>query len=163
MADFGLAKLVGRDFSRVLTTTRGTRGYLAPEWISGLPITPKVDVYSFGMMLLEIIFGRRNLDLSIQDSTKYYFPSWAASQIFNGNTINIVEAGTAEETDSEEVRRTIIAELFCIENYEGVRPNIRQVVLMLEGKLQPQISQIQYYALMDNPIDQRNTSSSGDI
>ncbi|XP_059068799.1 G-type lectin S-receptor-like serine/threonine-protein kinase At2g19130 [Cryptomeria japonica] len=43
VADFGLAKLVGRNFSRVLTTTRGTRGYLAPEWISGLPITPKVD------------------------------------------------------------------------------------------------------------------------
>ncbi|XP_057835603.1 G-type lectin S-receptor-like serine/threonine-protein kinase At2g19130 [Cryptomeria japonica] len=39
VADFGLAKLVGRDFSHVLTTTRGTRGYLAPEWISGLPIT----------------------------------------------------------------------------------------------------------------------------
>ncbi|XP_059076876.1 G-type lectin S-receptor-like serine/threonine-protein kinase At2g19130 [Cryptomeria japonica] len=47
LADFGLAKLVGRDFSRVLTTMRGTRGYLAPEGISGLPISPKVDVYSF--------------------------------------------------------------------------------------------------------------------
>ncbi|XP_057822534.2 G-type lectin S-receptor-like serine/threonine-protein kinase At2g19130 [Cryptomeria japonica] len=44
VGDFGLAKLVGRDFSRILTTTRGTRGYLAPEWISGLPITPKADV-----------------------------------------------------------------------------------------------------------------------
>lgn len=57
LADFGLAKLVGRDVSRVLTTTRGTRGYLAPEWIFGLPISPKVDVYSFGMTLLEIILG----------------------------------------------------------------------------------------------------------
>ncbi|GLJ51058.1 hypothetical protein SUGI_1086950 [Cryptomeria japonica] len=55
--DFGLAKLVGRDFRHVLTTTRGTPGYLAPEWISGLLITLKVDVYSFGMMLLEIISG----------------------------------------------------------------------------------------------------------
>ncbi|KAH9310701.1 hypothetical protein KI387_025736, partial [Taxus chinensis] len=68
IADFGLAKLVGRDFSRVLTTTRGTRGYLAPEWISGLPITTKVDVYSFGMMLLEIISGRRYVDMTVQES-----------------------------------------------------------------------------------------------
>ncbi|XP_059073446.1 G-type lectin S-receptor-like serine/threonine-protein kinase At2g19130 [Cryptomeria japonica] len=57
LANFGLAKLMGRDLSRVLTTTRGTRGYLAPEWVSGLPITPKVDVYSFCMTLLEIISG----------------------------------------------------------------------------------------------------------
>eukprot|EP01018_Ginkgo_biloba_P011460 Gb_02501 [translate_table: standard] len=59
VADFGLAKLVGREFSHVLTTMRGTRGYLAPEWLSGLPITAKADVYSFGMTLLEIIAGRR--------------------------------------------------------------------------------------------------------
>ncbi|XP_059077574.1 G-type lectin S-receptor-like serine/threonine-protein kinase At2g19130 [Cryptomeria japonica] len=71
LADFGLAKLVGRDFSHVLTTTRGTRGYLAPEWISSLPITPKVDVYSFGITLLEIISGRRSLDFTAQDSSKY--------------------------------------------------------------------------------------------
>ncbi|CAN6227325.1 unnamed protein product [Urochloa humidicola] len=47
IADFGMAKLLGRDFSRVLTTMRGTIGYLAPEWISGVPITQKVDVYSY--------------------------------------------------------------------------------------------------------------------
>ncbi|RLM93915.1 hypothetical protein C2845_PM08G14320 [Panicum miliaceum] len=44
IADFGMAKLVGRDFSRVLTTMPGTIGYLAPEWISGLPISAKADV-----------------------------------------------------------------------------------------------------------------------
>ncbi|KAM3345663.1 hypothetical protein ACQJBY_020256 [Aegilops geniculata] len=60
IADFGMAKLLGRDFSRALTTMRGTIGYLAPEWISGVPITHKSDVYSYGMTLLEIISGRRN-------------------------------------------------------------------------------------------------------
>ncbi|KAF6142113.1 hypothetical protein GIB67_037031 [Kingdonia uniflora] len=43
VADFGLAKLFGHDFSRVLTTIRGTRGYLVPEWISGVAITSKAD------------------------------------------------------------------------------------------------------------------------
>ncbi|KAK8627173.1 hypothetical protein V6N13_134794 [Hibiscus sabdariffa] len=46
LSDFGLAKLLGREFSRVLTTVRGTVGYLAPEWISGVAITPKADVYT---------------------------------------------------------------------------------------------------------------------
>ncbi|GLJ32956.1 hypothetical protein SUGI_0663640 [Cryptomeria japonica] len=160
LGDFGLAKLVGRDFSRVLTTTRGTRGYLAPEWISGLPIPPKVDVYSFGMTLLEIISGRRTLDLTVQDSNQYYFPGWVATQIYNGNMINIVEEGIAEERDLEEVRRASIVGLLCIEKDEEVRPSMRQVVLMLEGKMQPQIPQIQSSALMDKKADVSDTDSS---
>ncbi|XP_057830267.1 G-type lectin S-receptor-like serine/threonine-protein kinase At2g19130 [Cryptomeria japonica] len=162
LADFGLAKLVGRDFSRVLTTTRGTRGYLAPEWISGLPITPKVDVYSFGMTLLEIISGRRNLDLNEQDSSKYYFPAWAATQIYNGNTINIVEEGIAEERDLEEVRRASIVGLLCIEQDEEVRPSMGQVVLLLEGKTQPQIRQVQISANMDKQANRSETDSDSD-
>jgi serine/threonine protein kinase len=50
---------VGRDFSRILTSFRGTTGYIAPEWLSGVPITPKIDVYSFGMVLLETSKGAR--------------------------------------------------------------------------------------------------------
>ncbi|XWS10425.1 hypothetical protein CRYUN_Cryun39dG0076400 [Craigia yunnanensis] len=62
VADFGLAKLLGRDFSRVLTTMRGTRGYLAPEWMSGLPISSKADVYSYGKLFFEVISRKRNMD-----------------------------------------------------------------------------------------------------
>ncbi|XP_059073433.1 G-type lectin S-receptor-like serine/threonine-protein kinase At2g19130 [Cryptomeria japonica] len=137
LADFALAKLMGRDLSRVLTTTRGTRGYLAPEWISGLPITPKVDVYSFGMTLLEIISGRRNLDLTVQDSSLYYFPPFAATQIQQGKTINIVEEGIAEAADMEEVGRSCVVALLRIQEDDEVRPSMRQVVQMLEGKMEP--------------------------
>ncbi|PIN19635.1 Serine/threonine protein kinase [Handroanthus impetiginosus] len=70
VADFGLAKLVGRDFSRVLTTMRGTRGYLAPEWISGVAITAKADVYSYGMMLFELVSGKRNAENSEEGKVK---------------------------------------------------------------------------------------------
>lgn len=55
IADFGLAKLLMPDHSRTLTGVRGTRGYVAPEWHKNLPITVKVDVYSFGIVLLVII------------------------------------------------------------------------------------------------------------
>ncbi|KAH9289955.1 hypothetical protein KI387_034072 [Taxus chinensis] len=137
IADFGLAKLVGRDFSRVLTSTRGTRGYLAPEWISGLPITTKVDVYSFGMMLLEIISGRRYVDMTVQESSRYYFPSWAATQIYRGNnTLDIVDERIANNADVEEVRRAVLVSMLCIQENENLRPNIGEVLLLLEGNVE---------------------------
>ncbi|KAH1074039.1 hypothetical protein J1N35_026367 [Gossypium stocksii] len=86
VADFGLAKLVRQDFSRVLTTMRGTRGYLAPEWILGMAITAKADVYSYGMMLLEIVSGRRNSQQS-EDGKVRFIPTWAASLITEGGNV----------------------------------------------------------------------------
>ncbi|GLJ44797.1 hypothetical protein SUGI_0942230 [Cryptomeria japonica] len=151
LADFGLAKFVSRDFSRILTTTRGTRGYLAPEWISGLPITQKVDVYSFGMTLLEIISGQRTLDLNVQDSSMYYFPPWAARQIYKGNTINIMDQkGVAEEKDIAEVRRASVVALLCIEKDEEMRPNLEPA---------------QTSVLMDKPANRSDSDSdnNGDV
>ncbi|CAD6231557.1 unnamed protein product [Miscanthus lutarioriparius] len=89
VADFGMAKLVGRDFSRVLTTVRGTIGYLAPEWISGVPITAKADVYSYGMVLLEIISGRRNAQCWVTTEhgaslSSEYFPLVTARNVSKG-------------------------------------------------------------------------------
>uniref|UniRef100_J3MY28 Receptor-like serine/threonine-protein kinase n=1 Tax=Oryza brachyantha TaxID=4533 RepID=J3MY28_ORYBR len=60
ISDFGLAKLMSREQSALFTTMRGTRGYLAPEWISNAAISDRADVYSFGMVLLELIHGRKN-------------------------------------------------------------------------------------------------------
>ncbi|XP_057851573.2 G-type lectin S-receptor-like serine/threonine-protein kinase At2g19130 [Cryptomeria japonica] len=161
LADFGLARLVGRDFSRVLTTTRGTRGYLAPEWIFGLPISTKVDVYSFGMTFLEIISGGRNIDLNMQDSSLIYFPAWAVTQIQQGKTINVVEKDVVEAADMEEVRRACVIVLLCIQEDDEVRPSMRQVVQMLEGKMEPQPPQIPSYAFMDKHVDQSDIHSYG--
>ncbi|GLJ51273.1 hypothetical protein SUGI_1090560 [Cryptomeria japonica] len=141
VADFGLAKLVGRNFSRVLTTTRGTRGYLAPEWISGLPITPKVDVYSFGMTLLEILSGRRNLDLTVEDS-RTYFPTWASSQIQRGNILGVVDARIASEVNIEEVRRAAVIAGLCIQDDENQRPSMSEVIKILEGTMEASVPQI---------------------
>ncbi|KAL0328293.1 UNVERIFIED_CONTAM: G-type lectin S-receptor-like serine/threonine-protein kinase SD2-5 [Sesamum calycinum] len=70
IADFGLSKLIGRDQSAVVTTMRGTPGYLAPEWINGV-ITEKVDVYSFGVVLLEIVWGRKNFEKSRPEEERH--------------------------------------------------------------------------------------------
>ncbi|KAK2984948.1 hypothetical protein RJ640_013374 [Escallonia rubra] len=69
LSDFRLAKLMDRDQSQVMTQMTGTRGYLAPEWLSR-KITEKADVYSFGVVMLEVVCGRRNLDYSAPEETE---------------------------------------------------------------------------------------------
>ena len=65
-------------------------GYLAPEWISGLPITHKADVYSYGMMLLEIISGRRNAK-KIKEGKYTYFPIFAAIKVNEGDATCLLD------------------------------------------------------------------------
>ncbi|KAF8007767.1 hypothetical protein BT93_K1690 [Corymbia citriodora subsp. variegata] len=66
VADFGLSKLIDRDQIQVVTSMRGTPGYLAPEWLS-VAITEKVYVYSFGVVILEIVCGRKIFDRSLDE------------------------------------------------------------------------------------------------
>ncbi|KAL8502232.1 hypothetical protein ACS0TY_021374 [Phlomoides rotata] len=133
VADFGLAKLVGRDFSRVLTTMRGTRGYLAPEWISGVAITAKADVYSYGMMLFELVSGRRNSENS-EDGQVKYFPSFAADVAINGGDIlGLLDPILERNADVEEVLKICKIACWCIQDDENIRPSMGLVVQILEG------------------------------
>ncbi|XP_017969600.1 PREDICTED: G-type lectin S-receptor-like serine/threonine-protein kinase SD2-2 [Theobroma cacao] len=144
VSDFGLAKLVGRDFSRVLATMRGTWGYVAPEWISGLAITPKADVYSYGMTLLELIGGRRNVEAPQSAGNanvygeggygeKWFFPPWAARQIIEGNVAAIVDSRLGVAYNVEEAERLALVAIWCIQDDEETRPTMGMVVKMLEG------------------------------
>ncbi|GAB2274848.1 hypothetical protein Dimus_009620 [Dionaea muscipula] len=135
VADFGLAKLVGREFSRVLTTMRGTRGYLAPEWISGVAITAKADVYSYGMMVFELISGRRNTEQS-KDGKITFFPTWAVSRMTEegeGIIISIVDTHLEGNADAQEVMKLCKVACWCIQDEEDHRPSMGQVVQILEG------------------------------
>lgn len=133
VADFGLAKLVGRDFSRVLTTMRGTRGYLAPEWITGVAITAKADVYSYGMMLFELVSGRRNSENS-EDGRVKFFPTWAASvTVDGGDILGLLDPRLETSADEEEVKKMCKVACWCIQDDENIRPSMGQLVQILEG------------------------------
>ncbi|KAK9052014.1 hypothetical protein SSX86_028642 [Deinandra increscens subsp. villosa] len=133
VADFGLAKLVGRDFSRVLTTMRGTRGYLAPEWLSGVPITAKADVFSYGMMLFELVHGKRNSE-QFQGSVFTFFPSLAANVVMGGGDIlSLLDSRLNREASVEEVTKVCKVAYWCIQDEEHDRPSMSQVEHILEG------------------------------
>ncbi|OEL15386.1 G-type lectin S-receptor-like serine/threonine-protein kinase [Dichanthelium oligosanthes] len=135
IADFGMAKLLGRDFSQVLTTIRGTIGYLAPEWISGLPISAKSDVYSFGMVLFELISGRRNSaeghdgdgsregEVARQHPSKF-FPVWAAARVVEGDTAAVVDRRLFGDVGEGELERACRVACWCIQDQEAHRPTM---------------------------------------
>ncbi|KAF3617523.1 G-type lectin S-receptor-like serine/threonine-protein kinase SD2-2 [Capsicum annuum] len=140
VSDFGLAKLLGRDFSRVLATMRGTWGYVAPEWISGLAITTKADVYSYGMTLLELISGRRNVETPPSargevggTDDKWFFPPWAARQIVEGNIAAVMDERLCGTYNVAEAERVGLIAIWCIQDDESMRPSMGMVVKMLEG------------------------------
>ncbi|XP_058071230.1 G-type lectin S-receptor-like serine/threonine-protein kinase At2g19130 [Magnolia sinica] len=135
VSDFGLAKLFGREFSRVLTTMRGTIGYLAPEWISGLAITPKADVYSYGMMVFEIISGRRNTE-QWAVGERAFFPTWAVRKIISGKIYCLLDYRLEGNANMEELSRACRVAGWCIQDNENDRPSMGQIVQILEGVLE---------------------------
>ncbi|KAI6673074.1 hypothetical protein NL676_000980 [Syzygium grande] len=86
IADFGLVKLLGWDVSCIITAMRGTRGYLAPEWILGGAITSKVDVFSYRKVLFEIISGNRNIE-ELNSDMRDYLPIQVANSIAKGEEV----------------------------------------------------------------------------
>ncbi|RLM87333.1 G-type lectin S-receptor-like serine/threonine-protein kinase [Panicum miliaceum] len=123
IADFGMAAFVGRDFSRVLTTFKG------------VAITPKVDVYSFGMVLMEIISGRRNSP-EVCTSNGYhvaYFPVQAILKLHEGDVQSLVDPQLHGYFNLEEVERICKVACWCIQDNELDRPEIGEVVQVLEG------------------------------
>lgn len=132
VSDFGLAKLMSREQSHVFTTLRGTRGYLAPEWITNYAISEKSDVYSYGMVLLEIIGGRKNYDAS-ETSEKSHFPSYAFKMMEEGKLTDILDSNLEMAKTDERVMVAIKVALWCIQDDMSHRPSMTKVVQMLEG------------------------------
>ncbi|KAF7830295.1 G-type lectin S-receptor-like serine/threonine-protein kinase SD2-5 [Senna tora] len=132
VSDFGLAKLMTREQSHVFTTLRGTRGYLAPEWITNYAISEKSDVYSFGMVLLEIIGGRKNYDPN-ESSEKSHFPSYAFKMMEEGKLRDILDSKLRLDENDERFHIAIKVALWCIQEDMSLRPSMTKVVQMLEG------------------------------
>ena len=135
VSDFGLAKLINpKDHRyRTLTSIRGTRGYLAPEWLANLPITSKSDVYSYGMVLLEIVSGRRNFEVSPETNRKK-FSVWAYEELEKGNVKGVLDRRLADQDiNMEQVMRAVQVSFWCIQEQPSHRPMMGKVVQMLEG------------------------------
>ncbi|MED6218449.1 hypothetical protein PIB30_026672 [Stylosanthes scabra] len=136
ISDFGLAKLLLSDQSRTKTMIRGTRGYVAPEWFRNVPVTVKVDVYSFGVMLLEIICCRRSvlmLESGGGEEEKAVLTDWAYDCYLESRINDLVDGDTGALADKGRLQRWVKIAIWCIQEHNEMRPTMGMVLQMLEG------------------------------
>ncbi|XP_027339524.1 G-type lectin S-receptor-like serine/threonine-protein kinase At5g35370 [Abrus precatorius] len=165
ISDFGLSKLLSPEQSGLFTTMRGTRGYLAPEWLTNSAITEKTDVYSFGMVLLELVSGRKNCYFrsrshSMDESNSgggnsdassttglVYFPLFALEMHEQSSYLELADPRLEGRVTYEDVEKMVRIALCCVHEEPALRPNMVTVVGMLEGGTplpQPRIESLNF-------------------
>ena len=137
ISDFGLSKLCTRKESIIsMSGARGTAGYIAPEVFCRNfgDVSPKSDVYSYGMMVLEMVGGRKNIDDGINHTSEIYFPHWIYKRLELDEELGL--QGFMNEEERTSARKMIIVSLWCIQTNPSNRPPMNGVVDMLEGSLE---------------------------
>ncbi|KAG5098591.1 hypothetical protein JHK82_048445 [Glycine max] len=132
ISDFGLAKLCSKNPSLVsMTAARGTLGYIAPEVFSRNfgNVSYKSDIYSYGMLLLEMVGGRKNVDTSSPEDFHVLYPDWMHDLVHGDVHIHVEDEG-----DVKIARKLAIVGLWCIQWQPLNRPSIKSVIQMLESK-----------------------------
>ncbi|KAG7941389.1 hypothetical protein I3843_16G039800 [Carya illinoinensis] len=143
VADFGLSKLQSRGESKnpSFSRMRGTRGYMAPEWVFNLPITSKVDVYSYGIVVLEMVTGKDAAkgvnDIESGEQLQHKrLVSWVREKknraaLTESWLEEIIDPRLKREYDVRKMETLIDVALQCVEEEKDARPNMREVVEML--------------------------------
>ncbi|CAL4985884.1 unnamed protein product [Urochloa decumbens] len=132
VSDFGLSKMINREQSKVMTRMRGTRGYLAPEWL-GSKITEKADIYSFGIVMIEIICGRENLDES-QPEESIHLISLLQEKARFGQLSDLVDGSSNDmRLHMQEVVEAMKLAMWCLQVDSSRRPLMSTIAKVLEG------------------------------
>ncbi|CAH8383119.1 unnamed protein product [Eruca vesicaria subsp. sativa] len=139
VSDFGLAKLCKKKESTMsLLDMRGTIGYIAPEMISRVygSVSHKSDVYSYGMLVLEMIGARNKTSTedTASNTSSMYFPEWIYKDLEKGNDERVVGNGISNEEEQLAKKMTLVG-LWCIQSSPSDRPPMNRVVEMMEGRL----------------------------
>ncbi|XP_027353145.1 putative receptor protein kinase ZmPK1 [Abrus precatorius] len=140
VADFGFSKLLNRNNLNNLSFSmiRGTRGYMAPEWVYNLPITSKVDVYSYGIVLLVMITGKSpTTDVETVDGTEACnerLVTWVRKRKRSTYWVEqIMDPAIGPNYDASKMEILARVALDCVEEDKEARPTMRQVVEMLQS------------------------------
>ncbi|KAK5830342.1 hypothetical protein PVK06_014136 [Gossypium arboreum] len=133
ISDFGLAKLLLTNQSHTNTAIRGTKGYVAAEWFRNLPITVKVDVYSLGVLLLELTCCRKSVDMESDMEERAILTDWAYDCYCEGALDALVENDIDALNDIGKVEKFVQVAIWCIQEDPSLRATMTAVSQMLEG------------------------------
>ncbi|KAG6626471.1 putative receptor protein kinase ZmPK1 [Carya illinoinensis] len=142
VADFGLSKLQNRNIENAsFSSIRGTRGYMAPEWVFNLPITSKVDVYSYGIVVLEMVTGKgptKGVDAidSGGETEPKRLVAWVREKRNEATAMSswlekIIDPLLEGSYEKDKMEILVTVALQCVEEEKDARPSMSQVVEML--------------------------------
>ncbi|KAK4786610.1 hypothetical protein SAY86_010443 [Trapa natans] len=135
ISDFGLAKLIPTNMTHVSTRVAGTLGYLAPEYAINGRLTLKADIYSFGVLVVEIISGRKNTNTRLPLGEQYLLENaWELHE--RRELVGLVDASLNGNFDAEMACRLLKVGLLCTQDNLRHRPSMSTVVRMFTGEQQ---------------------------
>lgn len=149
VADFGFAKLIPDGVSHMTTRVKGTLGYLAPEYAMWGKVSESCDVYSFGILLLELVTGRKPIE-KLPGGIKRTITEWAEPFILKERFKDLVDPKLRGNFNESQLRQAINIAALCVQGEPENRPNMKEVVNLLKGyepggkMLQMRIENIKY-------------------
>ncbi|GMY35438.1 putative receptor-like serine threonine-protein kinase [Fagus crenata] len=127
ITDFGLAKWLPNKWTHhAVIPIEGTFGYLAPEYFMHGIVDEKTDVFSFGVLLLEIITGRRPVD-----SSKQNLLLWAKPLMESGDLGQLADPNMEGKFDVEQLHRVVLTASYCVRQSSVWRPSMSEVLELL--------------------------------
>ncbi|CAK9268839.1 unnamed protein product [Sphagnum jensenii] len=139
IADFGLARLFPEDVSHLSTAhIAGTMGYLSLEYATLGQLSEKVDVFSYGVLLLEIVSGRKNIDLSLEPN-KIYLLQWACSLHEQDRLTDLIDQRLNNNVSNDEAQHVINVALLCVQTSATRRPSMSRVLAMLLNEVDVEV------------------------
>ncbi|KAI3665826.1 hypothetical protein L6452_44461 [Arctium lappa] len=137
LSDFGLARLLGTSETHATTGVAGTFGYVAPEYAMTCRVSDKADVYSYGVVLLELISDKKALDPSFSSyGNGFNIVGWACMLLRQGRAKEFFTAGLWETGPHDDLVQVLHLAVVCTVDSLSTRPTMKQVVLRLK-QLQP--------------------------
>ncbi|WOH10147.1 hypothetical protein DCAR_0729609 [Daucus carota subsp. sativus] len=161
LGDFGLARLMDNELGLQTTGLAGTFGYLAPEYISSGRASKESDIYSFGVVILEIVTGRRSRDILKNGENEWGLLEWVWNIYGSSGLLSAVDGRLNSEFDAAQVECLIVVGLWCAHPDRNMRPSIRQAIQVLnfEGEM-PSLPTTMPVAIYHAPLNVPVASST---
>ncbi|CAN7127248.1 unnamed protein product [Brassica rapa subsp. narinosa] len=135
ISDFGLARLHEEEHTHISTKIAGTIGYMAPEYALYGELTEKADVFSFGVVAMEIVSGKSNTKQK-GSADHVWLIKWARKLQQTGDIMDIIDPVLEGDFNRNEAERMIKVSLVCTNSSPLLRPTMSEVVQMLEGEIE---------------------------
>uniref|UniRef100_A0A803P054 Protein kinase domain-containing protein n=1 Tax=Cannabis sativa TaxID=3483 RepID=A0A803P054_CANSA len=159
VADFGFAKLIPDGATHVTTRVKGTLGYLAPEYAMLGKASESCDVYSFGILLLELASGKKPIE-KVNVTQKRTIVDWALPIACEGKFNELVDPKLNGKYVEDELKRVILVALLCAHTQPERRPTMLEVLELLKGESKEKIAKLENDELFKNPIPADKKESS---